>query len=917
MRLLAPVTGFVLGTAAWASLGVVDQVPVDGVMTRVAMLPSWPVWAVLTAAAVAAISLLDRRVAPGPSSPAAGWYLPLLCSGVLLVPYLPWVADRWPLWQMLAGPLRWIVWTAIAGQLAWVAWQHGWLRPRPALASSLGAATLVVGFTVLAASGWAAWRLSSGTMFPTGDEPHYLVIAQSLWRDGDLKIENNHQRGDYREYFGGTLDPHYITRGADDEIYSIHPVGMPVLIAPVYAAGGYPLVVAFFVLMSTVAAVLVWRASVRWLRQSGAATFGLAAVVAGAPFLLNTLTIYPEIPAALAVALAFTLTRRDGAAAAWLIGGVAVAALPWLSTKYAPMSAALVAVLAGRAWLDWRPWPRLAPSPHAWRASLLVAGPYVLSLAGWFAFFQIYWGIPSPTAPYGALTQTEPAHLLFGAPGLLFDQEYGLLPYAPALVLAAPGLWRMTRGTGAERRLAVEILLVFGALVATVGAFRIWWGGSAVVGRPVVSGLLLLALPIAVQFASAPAGSARRAAQHLLVWVGGAVTVMLVAAQEGLLVGNYRDGTSSLVMWLSPRWELWTRLPTFVLGHTDVGAAWIMSLAWVAVAVIAGVALARIATRAPGRAAFTALGVLTAALLTAVAVTSWLPAPVPQPAVALEARTEIDTLHAFDRHALPIAVVYDPLRMVAPERLLTGVTLAVEPGQRTDPQPIPLLHNGRFSLPAGRYALTVHWADEVAAARPVEVPLQVGRSGPPWQAWRVTPEPGGTWTAAFDLPVDALLVGLRRTPALLEAVTRVEIRPTEVVDVSLRPATPDVTGAARFADVSVFFHDGVTHGEPTGFWALGARVTTVTVVPAHPGTPVEFRLHSGGGPNRVTLETRGWQETFDLTPGVVVDVTIPPSGEGAFALSIDAEDGFVPAEVDPASRDQRRLGAWFELPPVP
>ena len=77
-------------------------------------------------------------------------------------------------------------------------------------------------------------------LYPCGDEPHYLVIAQSLWRDGDLKIENNHTRRDYKEYFAPDLDPHYLTRGADNEIYSIHPVGMPVLMAPVYAAGGYP-----------------------------------------------------------------------------------------------------------------------------------------------------------------------------------------------------------------------------------------------------------------------------------------------------------------------------------------------------------------------------------------------------------------------------------------------------------------------------------------------------------------------------------------------------------------------------------------------------------------------------------------------------------------------------------------------------
>ena len=49
------------------------------------------------------------------------------------------------------------------------------------------------------------------------------MIAQSLWRDGDLKIENNHKRGDYSEYYTSDLEPHYLTRGTDGEIYSIHP----------------------------------------------------------------------------------------------------------------------------------------------------------------------------------------------------------------------------------------------------------------------------------------------------------------------------------------------------------------------------------------------------------------------------------------------------------------------------------------------------------------------------------------------------------------------------------------------------------------------------------------------------------------------------------------------------------------------
>lgn len=41
-----------------------------------------------------------------------------------------------------------------------------------------------------------------------GDEPHYLVLAQSLLSDNDLKVANNYARGDYRAYYPGDLQPH-------------------------------------------------------------------------------------------------------------------------------------------------------------------------------------------------------------------------------------------------------------------------------------------------------------------------------------------------------------------------------------------------------------------------------------------------------------------------------------------------------------------------------------------------------------------------------------------------------------------------------------------------------------------------------------------------------------------------------------
>jgi hypothetical protein len=85
----------------------------------------------------------------------------------------------------------------------------------------------------------------------------------------------------------------------------------------------------------------------------------------------------------------------------------------------------------------------------------------------------------------------------------------------------------MWRAGGELRRQALEIIFIFAALLATVGALRIWWGGTSAPARPIASGLPLLMLPIAVAFRSAPAGSPRRAAQHLLLWVGAGIAITL------------------------------------------------------------------------------------------------------------------------------------------------------------------------------------------------------------------------------------------------------------------------------------------------------------------------------------------------------------------------------------------------------
>ena len=224
-------------------------------------------------------------------------------------------------------------------------------------------------------------------------------------------------------------------------------MGMPVLITPVFAAGGYDLVVALFI------------ADGRHRRDGGvalgAATTGIAGrhdaglgghrVLGAVP--VQRFTIYPEVPAALAVAVALPLALRPTPdRAPW--HGWSSACWP----RRCPGSARSthrcrrpLAVAVARRW-----WPMHAASrATALGVAVPVVRPYAVGLPAGSHSSTPTGARRGRSAPYGRMSQTEMANTVFGVPGLLFDQEYGLLAYAPAYVLAGFGFWTMVRRPGA------------------------------------------------------------------------------------------------------------------------------------------------------------------------------------------------------------------------------------------------------------------------------------------------------------------------------------------------------------------------------------------------------------------------------------------------------------------------------------
>ncbi len=373
---------------------------------------------------------------------------------------------------------------------------------------------------------------------PEGDEPHYLMVAESLLSDHDLSLESDYTQQRYLAFHDAPLEPHYRVRGKHGEIYSLHAVGLSLLILPAYALGGYPGASLFMALLAALLAGEVRGAVNESLGDEGVAEAAGWITALSPPLLHYAGLIFTEVPAALLVA--FALRRKKGLAA-----GFALALLPWLNVRYAALT---VVLLAYGLWHS-----------GEWKERLRLVLPSLASAAGSALYHYWLYGFYDPRRVYGRRPEFSLATLPEGLPGLFLDQEFGLFVYAPVLALALPGFFRLF-GRDRPRALAATALVV--VAVVTSATWHMWRGGWNPPGR-----FLVPVLPALALLAAGALGGGLRAGAALLV--GWSLWTGLAGAAQPRLVHRDRDGTAPFFRALSGA-EEWTRLlPGYVLGEPD------------------------------------------------------------------------------------------------------------------------------------------------------------------------------------------------------------------------------------------------------------------------------------------------------------------------------------------------------------
>jgi hypothetical protein len=427
--------------------------------------------------------------------------------------------------------------------------------------------------------------------------------------------------------------------------------------------------------------------------------------------------------------------------------------------------------------------------------------------------------------------------------------------------------------------------------------------------------LPLLGLPIAWGYHRTAEAPARRTAYLFLVFIGVAVSLLMLFGQSGELIMQDRDGSSRLLQYLTPLWPAWEAAPSvaaFGLRHSlSLIVLWLIAasaVSWsIGKTVVASAGLGALATSVYVAAAAIFIAML--GPVVARPASAWVLQP--------ESRSRVPILDTFDATARPHAIVYDRLTITTAASIPPLMTLAASPGERPGGQPVRVLLNARYALAAGEYEVEI---GGIPGNQPVHgtVALQIGRIGSPMLEWDVDIPRGGSWSERFSLPVDVEFVGFVSPPPI-DSATSLRIRPLSIVDTSRRQAnvhglTFTVLSAVAFPDASLFFHDEDVYPERTGVWVHGESTTSMTVAPRHPEQGVTLRVHSGAKPNTVTFSTTTWGERVELMPGVPREVHIPPPAKPApFLLRVKTENSFIPADFAPGSTDRRILGCWIEI----
>jgi hypothetical protein len=331
-------------------------------------------------------------------------------------------------------------------------------------------------FFILSSTVLFFWR-SHDLHAITGDEPHYLVIADGLLPTFELE-----QSGPYaREFQNRTIVKNGLvsTKATPDSsnthavegprgLFNVHNLGLPILLSVPYLFGGEVAArLAMITIGGAVIGMLLQILTLTALHSRSRALVVLPWAIA-LPLVPASTQIYPDVPAgALSLLAIYFLWRSAATTKTWHRWSVVVALsyLPWLHLRYGlPM----VILLTALTW-HWRE-ERKAPLlmlQQIWTIPILSVGL--------LASYNVY-AFGNASGPYesGSVMLNGIAVMQFL--GLLFDQNQGIFIQQPLHFVGLFFLVTLLRKNGVA--ILATLLVVLGTLGPNATHWNLYGGWS-------------------------------------------------------------------------------------------------------------------------------------------------------------------------------------------------------------------------------------------------------------------------------------------------------------------------------------------------------------------------------------------------------------------------------------------------------
>jgi len=493
-----------------------------------------------------------------------------------------------PYIAMLLSPLLLIYYTSISDfeiralgyflliYIINIAYTQGVKRINFSWLSSKAITIWFTAFIIFALSAVVLWR--QGIQL-SGDEPHYLMITQSLVLDGDFDLKNNYEEKDYLEYIpievrfhGGEYDGKYL---------SFHLPGVSFLLLPFYLLfkilGGIIPPALFYRLSAAVinaffALCLSLILKKKFPDQSISGYWLLILIIF--PLVIHATHLYPELPAATLMMFAYYLTFFEKKR--YFLAGLFLSAIPWFHVKYIPPLILIATVILYNLIKPLKP---LRLGKEKIKNIVLFLSVPAVSLILLLIYSKSLYGSFSPTSVF-------PQESYWSVPWLLrlkvffayfLDQRDGLLFYSPLFILFFFSF---------KKKLEHKILLLGIAFIYVFfHAFTTVRGAYAPAGRPLIFVSWIFILFIAHYYFNRIKPSSNPLSPFIFRFLAGMGFFIVVwifyyplFVYQPVFAGTVQRASGFNLFWGSNFIELWKFFPSFLTKPPDLHIA---NLGWI------------------------------------------------------------------------------------------------------------------------------------------------------------------------------------------------------------------------------------------------------------------------------------------------------------------------------------------------